>query len=120
MHQRARFSASELVESRLRFEKAAKLSLKSVLNPGGQLWIRPITALNLPDTYHGMFVKLRYNDEIVITQTVDSKVTPTWTSEGDADFPRRVQHFGEGTLVDVGDDGDFDKFTGLFKKREND
>ena len=41
-----------------KFERACKRSLKTALNPGGWLTIRPVTALNLPDTYTGMHVKL--------------------------------------------------------------
>lgn len=49
-----------LMKARKSFSKAARRSLGSVLNPGGVLTIRPITALNLPEGYTGMFVKLRY------------------------------------------------------------
>ena len=48
-----------LMKARKSFSKAARRSLGSVLNPGGVLTIRPITALNLPEGYTGMFVKLR-------------------------------------------------------------
>jgi hypothetical protein len=66
--------------SRLRFERACKRILGSVLNPGGWLTIRPITVLNLPDTYNGMFVKLRYGSEVLVSETVDAKVTPRWAA----------------------------------------
>ena len=49
---------SQLISSRRSFSKAARRSLGSVLNPGGVLTIRPITALNLPES-NSMFVKLR-------------------------------------------------------------
>ena len=49
---------SQLISSRRSFSKAARRSLGSVLNPGGVLTIRPITALNLPEA-NSMFVKLR-------------------------------------------------------------
>lgn len=71
----------DLMHSRISFSKAARRSLRSVLNPGGVLTIRPITALNLPETYTGMFVKLRYGNKILCTNIVDSKVVPVWSVE---------------------------------------
>ena len=58
----------------------------AVLNPGGWLKLRPITALNLPVGYTGMYVKVRYGSKSRITPTVDVKVTPTWTNENDLHF----------------------------------
>eukprot|EP00804_Cyclotella_cryptica_P020229 CCRYP_010930-RC/>CCRYP_010930-RC protein AED:0.04 eAED:0.04 QI:95/1/1/1/0.91/0.91/24/65/5640 len=72
---------SSLIASRTLFSKKARGSLNCVLNPGGVLTIRPITALNLPDDYTGMFIKLRYGTTIRISETVDSKVAPVWTDE---------------------------------------
>ncbi|KAL7555284.1 hypothetical protein ACHAWF_018921 [Thalassiosira exigua] len=71
----------ELMESRASFSKAARRSLGSVLNPGGLLTICPLTALNLPETFTGMFVKLRYDNVIRLSETVESKVAPVWTDE---------------------------------------
>ena len=48
---------------------------------GGVLTIRPITALNLPDTYTGMFVKVRTGGIVRLSETVDSKVVPVWTAD---------------------------------------
>jgi hypothetical protein len=48
-----------LRRSRALFSKAARRSLGSIFNPGGVLTIRPITALNLPDHFTSMFLKLR-------------------------------------------------------------
>ncbi len=73
---------------RSRFERAAKRSLGAVLNPGGWLTVRPITALNLPDGYNGMFVKLRYGSEMLVSETVDAKVTPRW---GSLDIPETAK-----------------------------
>lgn len=83
MQSRATNRAAEFVNSRKRFDRACKISLKSVLNPGGWLTVRPITALNLPDSFTGMFVRLRYGSEVLVSDTVDAKVTPTWTNEGE-------------------------------------
>jgi C2 domain/SHR-binding domain of vacuolar-sorting associated protein 13 len=70
---------AEFLRSRGSFERAARISLKSVLHPGGWLSIRPITALNLPDMYTGMFVKVRYGSAILVSETADAKVLdPTW------------------------------------------
>lgn len=79
MARRALEQVEWIVHSRNQFERACRRALRSVLNPGGWLTIRPITALNLPDTYTGMHVKLRYGPEVVVSSTVDAKVTPTWT-----------------------------------------
>ena len=67
--------------SRRQFERACKRSLRAVLNPGGWLTIRPMTALYLPDSCTGMFVKLRYGPEVVISETVEARVSPTWTAD---------------------------------------
>ena len=95
MHQRAAEFLENLVESRASFAKAAGRSLRSVLNPGGWLTIRPITALNLPDSYTGMFVKLRYGSTIRVSETADAKVTPTWTVDDDIPFAPRENHLKE-------------------------
>ncbi|CAJ1965882.1 unnamed protein product [Cylindrotheca closterium] len=78
--ERARGRADTMYMSRLKFERACKRILGSVLNPGGWLTIRPITVLNLPDTFTGMFVKLRYGSEVLMSETVDARVTPRWSS----------------------------------------
>jgi hypothetical protein len=70
--------AAMFLKSRNIFERASRRTLQAVLNPGGWLTIRPITVLNLPDTYTGMFVKLRYGSEVLVSETVDAKVNPTW------------------------------------------
>ena len=64
--------------SRTKFERMCLRNLGAALNPGGWLTIRPITVLNLPDTYNGMFVKLKYGSEVLVSETVDAKVTPRW------------------------------------------
>jgi hypothetical protein len=45
------------------------------------LTIRPITALNLSNDFTGMFIKLRCGNTILISETVDCRVTPVWTDE---------------------------------------
>ena len=72
---------SEFTHSRSCFERVASMSLSTVLHAGGWLTIRPITALNLPEIYSGMFVKVRYGSEIFLSDTVDARVTPTWNNE---------------------------------------
>lgn len=69
-----------LYTSRRNFERAARRNLGAVLNPGGWMTVRPITALNLPDGYNGMTVKLRYGSEVVTSETVDARVAPRWGS----------------------------------------
>ncbi len=66
------------------FEKAAQRSLRAVSNPGGWLRIRPITALYLPSNgYTGMYVKLRYGTESIVSRTVPTPVNPEWSTESD-------------------------------------
>ncbi len=76
----------DLMHSRASFSKAARRSLGSVLNPGGVLIIRPITALNLPETYTCMFVKLRYGNKVCQTNRADSTVVPVWSDEETPDL----------------------------------
>lgn len=71
--------ATAFRKSRNSFEQAAKRSFSAVLNEGGFLTIRPIRALNLPDTYTGMFVKVRCGQNVIVTQTVDARVAPVWS-----------------------------------------
>uniref|UniRef100_A0A7S4MN01 C2 domain-containing protein n=1 Tax=Odontella aurita TaxID=265563 RepID=A0A7S4MN01_9STRA len=86
IRQRAAAFTENLLESRASFESAAKRSLRSVLNLGGWLTIRPVTALNLPETFNGMFVKVRYGSEVIVSDTADAKVTPTWTMDKDVNM----------------------------------
>lgn len=91
MKQHALARAEGVYLFRNQFERACKRSLQAVLNPGGWLTIRPITALNLTESFTGMHVKLRYGSEVVINQTVDARVTPCWTFEEDqsTDLPNK-------------------------------
>jgi C2 domain len=70
--------ASSFSNSRTAFELAVERKMKTVIHPGGWLVVRPLTALNLSDAYTGMFVKLRYGAEVVVSETVDAKVNPSW------------------------------------------
>ena len=81
MGRRAVSRAEDIYVARNNFERACKRSLRAVLNPGGWLTIRPITALNLTDSFTGMHIKLRYGSEVVNSQTVDARASPSWTSE---------------------------------------
>lgn len=70
---------AEFFRSRGSVERTARISLKTILHPGGWLSIRPITALNLPDVYTGMFVKVRYGPDTILSETADAKaLDPTW------------------------------------------
>ena len=40
-----------------------------------------MTALNLPENFTSMFVKIRYGNATCLSETVDSKVAPVWTTE---------------------------------------
>jgi hypothetical protein len=69
----------KFILSRNSFEREATRALRSVVNPGGWLTVRPITALNLPETYAGMFVKVRHGSIVLTTESVDARVCPVWS-----------------------------------------
>eukprot|EP00986_Skeletonema_menzelii_P013165 scaffold7491_cov142-Skeletonema_menzelii.AAC.16 len=83
---RGQLHIRDLMHSRTSFSKAARRSLGSILNPGGVLIIRPITALNLPETYTSMFVKLRCGNKMCQTNKADSTVAPVWSDEETVDL----------------------------------
>jgi len=127
--------AQSLAESRSIFARACNTSLKQVLNPGGWLTIRPITALNLPDTYAAMSVKLRYGSTVLMSQSADAKVTPRWldenvspssSSQRDAKSSPASRHNSHGFVNSNEDDLDFNdpntnRSPGFFgNPREND
>ena len=90
--------ATSFAKSRASIERFARSSLQAALNPGGWLTIRPIQALNLPDTYSGMFVRVKYGAETLTSETVDSTVYPTWFDpnqgeEGTAASPDSLEYF---------------------------
>lgn len=67
------------MKSRTSFERSARISMKTVLHSGGWLSIRPITALNLPDVFTGMAVKIQYGSETYISDTADVRsLDPSW------------------------------------------
>jgi hypothetical protein len=66
-------------QSRVSFERSARISMETVLHPGGWLSIRPITALNLPDMFTGMAVKVKYGSETFTSETADVRsLDPCW------------------------------------------
>ena len=75
--------ATAFQKSRNSFEQAANRSFSSILNAGGYLTIRPITAMNLPDSYTGMYVKVRCGQQTTVTKTVDARVAPVWSQSID-------------------------------------
>lgn len=81
MRKRLEERGETLFKARNDFERACKRSQKSVLNPGGTLAVRPITAMNLPDSYVGMTVKLQYGSFSITSPTVDARVTPVWAAD---------------------------------------
>jgi C2 domain/SHR-binding domain of vacuolar-sorting associated protein 13/PDZ domain len=97
---RAAVRVESLHLSRTRFERAARRNLGAVLNPGGWLTVRPITALNLPDGYNGLVVRLRYGSETLVSETADARVTPRWgpppeNNAGTDVRSRSSRHFAE-------------------------
>ena len=114
--ERAQRRIEAMFRSRTRFVRACKRTLGSVLNPGGWLTIRPITVLNLPDTYTGMFVKLRYGSGLVVSETVDAKVTPRWAYQDTLDPTQEAKH----TRVKRRSSGVESTADGEFKFSQND
>lgn len=90
--------AARFAASRASMEKFSRSSLRACLNPGGWLTIRPIQALNLPDSYNGMSVKVRYGSETLSSEVVDSVVYPRWFRpsndlNGAAISPESLEYF---------------------------
>jgi hypothetical protein len=84
---------SHFLQSRATFERASRRSLSAILHQGGWLTIRPIRALNLPDSYTGMFLKLRYGAQVLVTGSVDAKVSPTWSTSSEGNDPTNDSPF---------------------------
>ena len=64
--------------ARSSFERTASRKVRAALHPGGWIIVRPFTALNLSDAYSGMFVRLRYGPDILVSESVDARVAPNW------------------------------------------
>lgn len=80
--------ADKFWESRRCFERLARCALRVALNPGGWLTIRPIQAKNLPDSSGGVSVKVRYDAETQVSESVDSVFFPTWFNGGGSSTDR--------------------------------
>ena len=78
--QRSKHRIEAMYLSRTQFDRSCRRILGCVLNPGGWLTIRPIVAMNLPDSYNGMYVKVSHGSEVQVSDTVDAKVSPKWSS----------------------------------------
>jgi C2 domain len=66
-------------QSRVSFDRSARIAMETVLHPGGWLSFRPITALNLPDMFTGMAVKVKYGSETYTSETADVRsLDPCW------------------------------------------
>ncbi|KAG7355258.1 vacuolar-sorting-associated protein 13 C-terminal domain containing protein [Nitzschia inconspicua] len=79
--ERSKYRIETMHLFRTQFDRACRRILGSTLNPGGWLTVRPIAALNLPDNYSGMFVKMSYGSQVRISTTVDAKVSPRWVPQ---------------------------------------
>jgi hypothetical protein len=104
----------QVYESKQGLKAFASRSLKMVLNQGGWLTVRPITALNLPEL-DTMSVKLKYGAIVQMSKSVDAKVTPTWTTEESApkETPKR-QHSQDEEIMDNA------IYNKVFRYRDND
>jgi hypothetical protein len=81
--ERSKHRIEAMHKSRNQFDRSCRRILGCVLNPGGWLTIRPIVAMNLPDSYTGMYVKVSHGSDVLVSETVDSKVSPKWSSNSD-------------------------------------
>jgi hypothetical protein len=79
--QRSKYRIETMHLFHFQFERAVRRILGSTLHYGGFLTIRPTAALNLPDTYTGMYVKMVYGSQVRTTETVDAKVSPRWVPQ---------------------------------------
>jgi len=77
--ERSQYRIETMHLARNQFDRSCRRILGCVLNPGGWLTIRPIAAMNLPDSYTGMYVKVIHGSEMQVTETVDAKVSPKWS-----------------------------------------
>ena len=73
-----RLYAEQLDLSISSFIKVAKRSIKSVSLLAGMLTVRPISALNLPETNNKLHVKLSFGAISLMTKSVDNTICPTW------------------------------------------
>ena len=78
--ERSKHRIETMYLSRTLFDRSCRRILGCVLNPGGWLTIRPIVAMNLPDSFHGMYVKVSHGSDVQVSETVDAKVSPKWSS----------------------------------------
>ncbi|GKY92544.1 hypothetical protein MPSEU_000224700 [Mayamaea pseudoterrestris] len=83
------------------FERATKRKSEAVLHPGGWVVIRLHTALNLPDSYTGMFVRVSFGPETLVSETVDAKVTPTWNRKAVAMDHESFQYGPNDMLIHI-------------------
>ena len=67
--------------ARTSFSRICMDSMKAALHPGGVLVVRPITVLNLPQSFPGMSVKIRLGSFALSTNTADARVAPVWAPE---------------------------------------
>ena len=81
----AKATSSSFTEARTSAHQAARMTLQTILNPGGWLTIRPQTAINLPEGFSHLFVKVKYGSEVLTTASASSPTSPVWSplSSGD-------------------------------------
>ena len=85
--QRSKSRIEAMYLSRTQFDRTCRRILGCVLNPGGWLSIRPIVAMNLPDSYIGMYIKASHGSQVQASETVDAKVSPRWASKSTLTAP---------------------------------
>ena len=95
----------------------ASRSKKMVLNQGGWLTIRPITALNLPELTT-MAVKLKYGEIVQVSRSVDARVCPTWTEEAQVLDTTSARHRNDRSTGESIKNQVFSK--NIFRYRDND
>ena len=80
----------------------------AVLNRGGWLNLRPITALRLPEMdedenkFKGMFVRVQYGSKSCVTSTVKANVSPKWADDSfDAEMSSSSQNSKRNNTLEV-------------------
>ena len=71
--------AQNFVNARKSASRVVTMTLKTVLNPGGWLTVRPITALNLPEGFAKLFVEVKYGSEVLTSTSASFATMPEWS-----------------------------------------
>ena len=93
--ERSQYRIETMFLYRQQFDRTCRRMLGSTLHGGGWITIRPVAALNLPDTYTGMYVKASYGTQSATSETVDARVSPRWISQNFTSRPDEDVNSGD-------------------------